>query len=161
VGIQILPSVSPRHWVCRDGKSEPEARSVDLVGRAFLWGQMDLLRRVIADANDRLARGMGRHDREQVGRALQELIEARLPDPRMPKGRSRDLRNGNPHRMWRWVGRDGMVLLVAEVLPDWQHIGVSAYLSTGLQSHRLYRDVGKPKDLALMLGSALRHLHLA
>lgn len=117
---------------------------------------MDLLSRIVAEASDRFVRALERRDREAVERALRETVEGTLPDPRMPKRRVRDIRNGNPHQMWRWVGRDGMVSFLVEVW-NWNAIELSVYV-TSLATRQVYRDVGRPDALVTMLTLAVRHL---
>lgn len=126
---------------------------------------MDILKLVRADAEKRLVGSLRSRRAEGVAAALQELVEASLPDPGMPKSRVRRAHPaaaGNPHRVWRWVTHDGLVHLVCQALPDWKTIAVSALVThPGVmgRSEVVYRDVtDRAESVGLLVQAALKQL---
>jgi|GEM_PF-3827819 len=126
---------------------------------------MDVVKLVKADAERRLAGALKTRRGERIASALQEIVEASLPDPGMPKSRIRRAHPaaaGNPHRVWRWVTRDGLAHLVAQTLPDWKTIVVSAHVTfPGIsgRSELLYRDTTDlPEQVGLLVRAAVRQL---
>lgn len=125
---------------------------------------MNILHEVRASAERRLSGALKSRKPKRVGSALQEIVEASLPRPRMPHNRvkrAHPMATG-PHRVWSWVDRTGMVHLIAEALPDWKTLSVVVRLthpglSTG--SETIYRDVtDDPAKLSLLVQAAVRQI---
>ena len=95
--------------------------------------EASILQSVEAEAKDKLNRAMQRRDLVAAKSALQEIVEAKLQDPKMP--RQRITRNypgiGGASVAWRWVTATGNVTLVANVPAgkSWDSIVLSAFVT--------------------------------
>lgn len=125
---------------------------------------MNILHEVRADAERRLAGALKTRKPKRVGSAIQEIVEASMPHPRMPHNRvkrAHPMATG-PHRVWSWVTGTGMVHMIAEALPDWQTLAVTVRLThPGLSTRHetIFRDVtDNPANLSLIVQAAVRHL---
>jgi len=125
----------------------------------------EILRLVQADASERLVYSMGKKSYERARRAIREIVEAKLPDPRMPARRidTPVLGVGGPHVAWRWVTPRGSVTVVAEVLigRTWDKVALSALESLpGIKTRptMIYRDETDPIHLGDSVDQIARHL---
>jgi hypothetical protein len=126
---------------------------------------MNILQLVQADAERRLAAKLKSRQSSGIASAIQEIVEATLPDPGMPRTRVRrahPVARGRPHRVWRWVTSDGLANLVCQALDDWKSIEVSAHVTfpgVTARTELVYRDVtSDPKHIGTLVDAAVRQL---
>ena len=126
--------------------------------------ESSILHAVEADAKDRLANAIRRHKLDDAKQALREIVETKLPDPRMPKKLiTRVIPGiGGASIAWRWVAATGTVTLVADVTTSWESIVLCVFISYPGLSNKpqvMFRDVVvDPKTFDLSLDQAIRQM---
>lgn len=109
--------------------------------------RQSILNLVVADAKSRLSRSMKRQDHYEAMSALRELVGAYIPDRHMPTSQIDTVyrRTPGPHVAWKWVSRNGTLILLAEVPHDpvWDKVVVSAqvlYPGLSRRPRKIYHE---------------------
>ena len=122
-----------------------------------------ILKSVSADAQDKLVKSLERKNIDATKSAIREIVEAKLPDPRMP---SRRISKFYPGRSgvtvaWQWVVAVGTATFLVNVPLSWESIGVEvslAYPALRTKTTTLFRNSSDPKSFPAVLDQAIRQV---